>query len=484
MRKPNIILIIAEELGHGFLGYAGNEDSETPFLDQLSRSSCTFHQHYTVHGKCVPSRSALYSGRYCHNGGHRTLGVPLSEGEISMARILKSQDYHNILVGKNHTIAESCLMDQFDEHWQGGINGKEALDYSAYKGGTTSNGREAGNPSADNYVFGKLNLKENEVIDYLHTERVCDFLENNHSDQPFFINLNYAYTHPPYEVMEPYYTRFMEKDLNRFPSHPGSGKPDFVYRMCETYGFDRLDKRKRKEMMACYLGQLSFLDNRVREIYESLEASGLLENTVLIFTSDHGDLVGHYGLGEKWDTLFADSIVKVPLMVHCPCRFEPRHIHGMTESIDLMPTLLELVGAPVPYGVQGRSLNGLLAGKTETHREYVFAEGGHEKALLDVEISPDPFRQLVVGYLKKAAIRELYPDSLRKAKMIRTKTRKLVHRVVDRSEFYDLEKDPLEMTNCFEDPAYQDQIHAFKGLLLNHLIETEENLPFDPEPIS
>ncbi len=485
MKKPNIVLLIAEELGHDFLGYAGNKDSETPFLDKLSKKGVTFCNHFTVHGKCVPSRAALYSGRYCHNGGHRTLGIELQKGEISLAKLLRENGYHNILAMKNHTIDKSILMDQFHEHWREGANGEKPLGVGSYTKETTSNDRSPGNKYADNYLFGKINVPETDAQDYISTKRACDFIkERDKSEKPFFMNINYSYTHPPYEIMEPYYSQFMKKDLKLFPNHPGENKPDFMYKMHELYGFDRLSEEDRKEMLACYYGQLAFLDKRVKEIYKALEESGQLENTILIFTSDHGDFVGQHGLPEKWDTIFSDCIMKIPLIIHYPREFSHRNMNAMTENIDLLPLLLELTGIEQPYGIQGKSPAPAMRGESDKHKDYVFAEGGHEKELLDIEIKADKHRLLVVGYLKKAEMREIMPDSLRKAKMIRTPEYKFVYRIKDKNEFYDLKNDPLEQVNCHDKPEFSEKIREMEKMLLDHLIESEENLPFDPVPIS
>jgi hypothetical protein len=141
-------------------------------------------------------------------------------------------------------------------------------------------------------------------------------------------------------------------------------------------------------------------------------------------------------------------------------------------------------GIDAPYGIQGKSLVPLLNGTEDTHKEYVFSEGGHEKELLGIKITPNEDRQLIVGYLKKAAVREQEPDSLRKAKMSRTRNCKLVYRIKDRNESYDLQDDSLEQDNRYDDPQFAGRIRHMEKMLLDHLIETEENLPFDPAPIS
>ncbi|HBE01517.1 MAG TPA: hypothetical protein DC049_03445 [Spirochaetia bacterium] len=476
--QPNILLIIAEELRGDFLHYAGNRDSDTPFLDQLASRGVVFNNHYTVHSKCVPSRSALYNGRYCHNGGHRTLGIPLQAGEINLAEILKNNGYETALALKNHTVSDKISNLCFSSFL---TQNEEEPDADA--AGFTSNCRKEGDLKADNYLWGRLNIDEKQHTDYKGTQQAIDYI-NKSREKPFFLNINYKFTHPPYTIMEPYYSCIMKKDISLLPGNPGQDKPEFMKKLHELHRFSELTEHDRKEMLACYYGMIAFIDNRVKELYNALEKSGQLDNTIIIFTSDHGDFAGQYGLPEKWDTIFHDCLLHIPLTIHYPKNFNCRQINAFSENIDLLPTLLDILGLAHPYGIQGKSLLKCLRGETTEHKEYVFAEGGHEKELLELKIEPDNTRKKIVGYLIKARLREIMPDSLRKAKMIRTDKYKLVYRIKDKNEFYNLENDPQEMTNLYYSGKFKQQIAALEKMLLNHLIETEENLPFDPKPIS
>lgn len=482
---PNIILIIAEQLRGDMLGYMGCADASTPFLDQLATTSCVFTQHFTVHGKCVPARAALYSGRYAHCGGHRTLGIELQAHEPSLAKILKEHGYYTILSYKNHTVDARILREQFDEHWLEGLNGKKDVSLFDYTPQMTSHPRNLGNKYADNYLFGRLALDERAHQDYLAAERAAAFIRSRPADAPpFFLNINFDFAHTPYGIMEPYYSRALEKTKKLFAPGQGTGKPAFMKRLSELYGFARLDEEDRRELLACYHGMISYVDARVAEIYAALRDSGQADNTIFIFTSDHGDFAGQYDLPEKWDTALYDCLLHVPLLIHYGSRFTPARIDALTESVDVLPTILELAGIPAPYGVQGRSLCPLLTGAAREHKAYVFAEGGHEAELLKIRTRHDPYRDVVVGYQHKEALRTTMPDALRKAKMIRTAQYKLVYRVTDRCELYDMVNDPDEMTNLYDEPQYTAVRDELKELLLRHLIETEENLPFDPNPIA
>lgn len=483
-KKPNIVLIITEELRNDFLGYMGNKNSETPFLNKLSEESVTFSNYYTVHSKCVPSRVALYSGRYVHNGGHRTLGIPLQKGEINLAKILKDAGYQTYLCGKNHTIAENIMSESFTQHWDNKFLKSENTGYKHYLKETTDNDRTEGSKTGDNYLFGKLNKKPQDTADFKISNQVCNFIKNNNFDKPFFIDVNFNYTHPPYEIMEPYYSKFMNKDLTLFPNEIGKNKPEFMRKLHDLHGFKRLDENDRKEMLACYLGQLNYINDKVEEMYNALRDAGELDNTIFIFTSDHGDFVGQYSLPEKWDTVFHDCLINIPLIIRYPKEFSRNKIDALSENIDLLPTLLDILKIEKPYGIQGKSMFNLMKNKTSKHKDYVFTEGGHEEDLLKIKIDPDPHRKLVVGYLKKAELRDVMPDSLRRAKMIKTNKYKLIYRIKDKNELYDLQKDPAEMNNVYYDNSYQKIKINMEKILINHLIESEDNLPFDPLPIS
>lgn len=484
MKRPNILLITIEELRGDFPGYAGCKDAETPFIDKLASESVTFSNHFTVHSKCVPSRAAWFSGRYPHVDGHRTLGIQLQENEINLAKELKKHGYKTIIGGKNHVVEPSELHDSFDEFWTRGPNEEKCIGPASYIEGMTSHSLAAGNKYADNYISGKLNTPTNKRTEWLQTEKAIEYFNNNKDENPFFINLNYQFTHTPYNVMEPYYSRFMNKELTPLSDHPGENKPEFVYELYKLHqGNDPLTQADRDEMKALYLGMLAFVDDMIKKTIEGLEAAGLRDDTMIIVTSDHGDFVGQYGLPEKWDTIFHDCLINVPLIISYP-GFEPRQVDALCENIDCMPTILEGLGIPLPYGIQGESLMPLILGEKEQHKEYVFAEGGHEPELLEIDIPPEKHNSVIVGYMKKATLRNIRPESLCKSKMIRTKDKKLVYRTSGEHELYDLVNDPEEMHNIYNDPEQKNYIADLTEKLLMHLIKTEQNLPLDPRPIA
>jgi len=136
--------------------------------------------------------------------------------------------YHTIVSYKNHTVDARILREQFDEHWQEGLGGRKHVALCDYTDETTSHVRALGDKYADNCLFGRLNIDERDHQDYLATERAAAFIRSRTSgDAPFFLNLNFDVTHTPCGIMEPYYLRYIHKQLRLFRHHAGTGKPVF-----------------------------------------------------------------------------------------------------------------------------------------------------------------------------------------------------------------------------------------------------------------
>ena len=156
-----------------------------------------------------------------------------------------------------------------------------------------------GNKYADNYVHGKINVDEKECGDYIKTQHVVDFIKNHDHAKPFFININYSYTHPPYGIMEPYYSKFMKKNLKLLPDNPGKNKPEFMYKLYELHNTQEFSPEDRKEMLALYYGMLNYIDNRVKEIYTTLKEKNELEVVRFSYVDKNGDLQKDHKLSKN-----------------------------------------------------------------------------------------------------------------------------------------------------------------------------------------
>ena len=199
--------------------------------------------------------------------------------------------------------------------------------------------------------------------------------------------------------------------------------------------------------LAKYYGLVSEVDHHVGRIIETLEQTGQIENTIIVFTSDHGDMMGDQGLIGKGPMLF-DSVLRVPLIFYFPPALPAGVVvEGMTEQIDVMPTLLEMAGIDVPANVQGVSLLPMINGDAKG-KEVIFSEYG----------------QGLTGDKSKM-------------KMARTEQWKLVYTYGDTSELYDLVNDPDELVNLYGHPEYQDAELRMMRHLMDWVNETEPYRP-------
>jgi choline-sulfatase len=223
------------------------------------------------------------------------------------------------------------------------------------------------------------------------------------------------------------------------------------------------DRDRLQWMYRSYYGAISHIDREVGLILEQLDAAGVAENTIVVFSSDHGDQMLEHGLMGK--NCFFEASVRVPFIIRFPKRVQPAQYEELVESVDLVPTLFELAGLPEPYSNQGRSLVGLLAGDGGDYipRSAVFSENIIPEVITG---GRDEFE-----FIKGEGIRGIrHPD----AKMVRTRRWKYIYYPEGFAELYDLESDPQELTNLADDPEYREQTYAMKDRLLHWLATADE----------
>lgn len=472
----NILLILADELRADALGCYGNSQVHTPQADALAKKGILFENHFTVHGKCVPSRSALYSGRYPNLGGHRTLGIELRPGEENLAWYLKRNGWETRLIQRNHTIDESWIGENFT-HW----DRKEGPNPHFIQG--------SGVDETDLRLFnwGVIEDPSYRSQDRIHTELLCQWLRGRpRGGAPFFANLNWINPHPPYHSERKYADLYQNKTLLLKPGAEAvkGDRGSYWSVIRRELGAEALSGTRRQNILRNYYGQVSACDDLLGDIVKTLAETGLWDETILVFASDHGDYAGQYGLVEKWDTGFEDCITHIPMVISGGGLPSGERISSLTETVDVFPTLCDLMGLERPKGLSGKSFSKIWEPGNDTHREDVFAEGGHEPELLSVPIAPESHHSFIAAYQAKARVRNHSPESLCRSKMIRTERYKYIWRSAEKPELYDLKEDPDECVNKANDPAYEKICHEMKDRLLNRLIANEETRPWDPKPIA
>ena len=205
---------------------------------------------------------------------------------------------------------------------------------------------------------------------------------------------------------------------------------------------------------------------------DAIEREGLLEDTLVMFTADHGDFAGQYGLIEKWDTAMGDCILHVPMVIWAPDLPHGTRVEGLSEHTDLAPTVLELLGIEPDWGIHGRSLLPIIRG--EDRKDAVFADGGHEDALCERV-------RTRTGGSGKQQTYQLCPDTMARTQMVRTDKWKLVVRLRGGNELYDMVNDPYELHNLWGRPGLAPVVLDLQQRLIEWCLRTDTDRPYQAQ---
>jgi choline-sulfatase len=451
--KPNILWICTDQQRWDTLGVTGNRHVRTPNLDRLAKGGAHFTGAYCQSPVCSPSRGSFLTGRYPRTARLRQNGADIPDDEVLVTKLLADDGYTCGLAGKLHLSAcnpsvapttERRIDDGYAAfHWShhpGHYGSKqnwplneynlwlierdETYRADPYRGSSYVN---AG-PTADNH---QTTWCAEKAITFMEAHRA--------SERPWLFSVNFFDPHHPFDPPAEYLDRYMDRlDEIELPTYrPGEldNKPAFQsIDHASAYGgnagmpYDQMSDHDHRMVRAAYFAMCDLIDDQVGRMLRALEDTGQLDNTIVIFMSDHGELLGDHGIYLK-GPFFYEPAVHVPLIVSWPGRIAGRQVDGLVELVDLAPTLLEAAGIPIYPGMQGKSLLPLLTGggrRTDTrdvYGEYYNAMPWHREPHL-------PF-----------------------STMLRTDRMKLIVSHGDkRGELYDLAEDPTETTNLWDRP--------------------------------
>lgn len=476
MRK-NIILLCMDELRGDCLGIGGHRtDVRTPNLDAFLVGGAVFRNHFCVMPKCVPSRISMMTGRYSHTDGFRTIHQHLPADQPDLVSRLKAGGYRVAVFGINH-----CWEDGFervmDVHaWSEPYKSRYWGPESPFRKPPVEVAARPVPTLPEGYDYGGCARL---WFDDCVTETAIDYIRDDAQwTEPQFLQINLQAPHPEYRVEEPYFSMFPPGSFEPFPREAPSGAPNLVaaqraHRTAQEPNHAFLD-----EIQAVYFGMIAKADFLMGRIIEALRVSGRLEDSLVIFFSDHGDYAGQYGLVEKWDTHFADPLVRVAFGMVGEGIAPGARVDHLTQHIDVAPTALDWLGLPPLETAHGSSLLLTLAGAER--RQAVFADGGHEPAMRDRFNTPIE-KDHGAGTrhdAKQATYREA-PEAMARAKMVRTLTHKLVFRETGDHELYDLAADPHELLNLYGQPETLAVERELKDLLLRWCLRTDPDTPFE-----
>lgn len=441
-KQPNILFIYTDDQALWSIHAYGNNQVETPNLDRLAREGALFTQAFTATPVCSPSRASMMTSRYPTEFGIDDWINPRTEPDLGLApsfviwpQLLKGAGYRAMLIGKWHL----GTRDEFHPTRRG---------YDAFYG-FRDGGNTPRNPRLE--VEGVTQIVQGDIPDLFVDEALIYLgtcLAKPNRDRPFLLSVHFREPHAPYTP---------------FPL------PDDVY--------SRLDPKipqvaglpvpRVKQLTRDYYSSVHAVDRNVGRLLNALDRNGLSDNTIVIFTSDHGYMIGHHGLWHKGNATWLvegkkgprpnmfDDAVRVPLLIRWPGVVKPgTTVSHVVSNLDFLPTLLEMTGTPKPENlvVRGRSMVPLLKGE-----------------------EPSPawddtlFGQYDMHHTKTAHMR-----------MIRTPRWKLIRHFEPEvsDELYHLGSDPNETTNRIDDPAAKADLSSLRTRLAEFM--TSLNDPFRP----
>lgn len=390
-QKPNILWICTDQQRFDTIGALGNPHINTPNIDRLVHRGVAFSRTYAQCTVCSPSRASFLTGRYPRTTRVTKNGAPyFPDDEVLVTKILSENNYDCGLIGKLHLSSMRNVEEPFSierrnddgyrffkwspaqrDAWPVGHDYQIWLKEQGIEWNECWHGRNGGIDAQ----YHQTTWSANEAVSFIRY----------HGHEPWLLSVNVYDPHDPFDPPQAYKNRF---DPNEMPlpkwkegelkNKPKIQQDDYLQGGQGGNGpsCEKLSAREKQEYIADYYAMIELIDDNIGRLLETLEETGQMENTVIIFMSDHGEMLGDHGLILK-GAYFYEGLVHVPLIISWPQKFLQGKIsNALVELVDIAPTLLDIAGIEIPYYMQGRSLLPILTGASElhTHKDHVYCE--------------------------------------------------------------------------------------------------------------
>ena len=481
-KRPNILLITSDQHRADSFGFAGRK-VKTPNLDKMAAAGTRFANAITPNLVCQPARASILTGLLplTHGVYDNHVSLDPTVGETGWAQRLANDGYKSAFIGKAHfgqhpdatpfgAPEDRPQSANFPEDWGGPYMGFDHVElmilghwhkylpceepprghhFERWFWGHGGSGEAwdlwsqsfEPRPSATQTWFSKLPAEWHSTT--WVTEQTCDFLDNHDDDEPFCLWTSYPDPHHSFDCPEPWsrlhdadevdISRLHARDLDSRPwwhraslENEPAAKHEYERILRKEYSrIEPQTDRQLAEMTANYYGMISFIDDGVGRILAKLDALGIADNTMIVFTTDHGELLGDHGLYLKGPTPY-EALLNVGLIVKGPGVAPDTVVEAPVSTLDLAATFYDWAGTSTPDDIQSESLCGLID-TSQTSRDVAYSEWNQQPSRTGVALE---------------------------LRTVRTKTAKLtIDLISGAGEMYDLAEDPDEMTNIFDDPG-------------------------------
>jgi arylsulfatase A-like enzyme len=435
-RRPNLLFVFADQLGYQRCGYAGDKKARTTNIDKLAASAANFQNAVSNMPVCSAYRASLFTGKYTTSTGMVINELRLQTNHETFGKVLTRSGYQTAYIGKWHLYA-----NQLGHHYESKNSfvppGPYRLGFDGYWAAYNFHHIYYGayyHTDTPKKIFYGDNVYEPDA----QTDMMIDFIRKaSKSDRPFSAFLSYGTPHDPWEqnnVPAKYAEMFKDVSLPNPPNYKDTND-----KYADDWG--RLNPRQRKMLLTwrrLYYGMTANLDWNIGRLLNALDQAGISDNTIVVFTSDHGEMFGAHGRRAK--NIFYEEAARIPFLIRWPNEIRAGTVSDACFStVDIMPTILSLMDLPVPQSVEGMDLSHCALGGRGAEPQAAFLqntgacaawEDGHEwRALRDKQYTYAVYR-------------------------------------VDKSELlFDNKNDPYQMNNLAGNSKYNQTIERFRGML-------------------
>lgn len=434
--QPNVLILHADQHRYDCLGAYGNKDIRTPHIDAIARDGVVFDNSFCPHPVCTPSRYSFLTGLYVHQHLGTTNRSTVPSGIPTFPRRFRDHGYNTVAVGKMHftptyldmgfsemRLAEQNGMGRYEDDYHRWLKAEGLFDCIDLMDQEAEFRQLAPHVYWDSFGAMESNLDEHHHSTTWIGDQAMQVLDT-WDEGSNLLMVGFIKPHHPFDPPAPWSRMYRPDDLELLPGwtdtliHGDDGRGYFDY--------SKLTEETLRHVMAMYYATISHIDHQVGRMLGKLKERGLYDNTIVVYTSDHGEFLGfHHRLLKGYRML--EPLVRVPLIIKFAGSAGPRgHDARLVNNIDFAPTILSAAGLPVPDSMAGLRL-------TDPHQtsDYVFAEWRGEF-------------------------------------MVRTASEKLLLRQDETSSmFFDLATDPYEQNNLYRSPRHQDRVQALTRALLD-----------------
>jgi len=462
-KKPNVLFIISDQHNAKVLGHKNHPDVKTPNLDRMAEKGVRFDNAITQNPICTPSRVSWLSGQYCHNHGYYALSGPTPRGLPTVLGHFRQAGYRTAAIGKIHCpeywVEDDC--DVFHET-AGCSKGGRSKEYATYleERGLTEledqsamqefgeRGRQTveGRPSKVSYEDGQEGWSVRQAMQFMES---C-----TREEKSFIMQVGLPKPHQCYTPAQEFWDIYDESRLTLPPNadYEMKDKASHLRRRADAWRTQKWQLFEPKTFEAGrlrklhgYLGSVSHVDHAVGELLDWLKANNIDKNTIVIYSSDHGDYACEHGIMEKAPGICSDAITRIPFIWCWPGHVKEGHVvTDLVETVDLVNTLCSLAKLEPMETADGKDISHLLRGETAEVHKIAVTEFAWSKS-----VRKGKYRLV---YYPLDMFVDDYPEGF--------------------GELYDLEADPWEMRNLYFELEYQELTREMKQDLLDWLITT------------